>query len=133
MKHQNSQPHGMKTPMKKMHLNRLFAPFAAAAALLGAASNSEATFLTTSWTNSFNSSSGSQQSSTSWNYWYDIWQQGYGSNYGWGPITLDLTMNCTNLPGPTSVQGTGGALKFFSPWPGVPQNTGKGGQNQIYG
>jgi hypothetical protein len=130
---QKANPLGIKTLMKIMHLNRFCASLAAAAALLGASTDSQATFITTSWTNSFNSSSGSQQSSTSWNYWYDVWQNGYGSNYGWGPITLDLTMNCTNLPGPTSAQGTGGALKFISPWPGVPQNTGKGGQNQIYG
>src|SRR5438270_387628 len=88
--------------MKRMHVNPLCAPLAAAAMLLSASNNSEATFITTSWTNTFNASSGSQNSSTSWNYWYDMWQQGYGSNYGWGPISLDLTMNCTNNPGPTS-------------------------------
>src|SRR5947208_14307549 len=119
--------------MKRMHVNPLCAPLAAAAMLLSASHNSGATFITTSWTNTFNASSGSPNSSTSWNYWYDVWQQGYGSNYGWGPITLDLTMNCTNLPGPTSPVGTGGALKLISPWPGVPANTANGGQHQSYG
>jgi hypothetical protein len=42
-------------------------------------------------------------------------------------------MNCTNGPGPTSDPGVGGAIKFITPWPGVPANSGKGGQNQIYG
>jgi hypothetical protein len=119
--------------MNKIHLNQLFASFVAALSLLAFCRQSEAAFITTSWTNTFDSSSGSQNSSTSWNYWYDMWQQGYGSNYGWTPFGLDLTMNCTNGPGPTSQPGVGGALKYISPWPGVPQNTGKGGQNQIYG
>src|SRR5437870_9525013 len=117
--------------IKTMKLNLICAAIAASAAMISAG-ESQAAFITTSWTNTFNTSSGSQNSSTSWNYWYDIWQQGYGSNYGWGPIALDLTMNCTNLPGPTS-GAESGALMYISPWPGVPENTGKGGQNQIYG
>ena len=118
--------------MKTARLQRLCLVMTAGAALLSAAANCQAQTLTTSWTNTFDTDTGSQNSSTSWNYWYDIWQQAYGSNYGWGPITFDTTKNSTLLPPPTSGPGSG-SLLFLSPWPGVPENSGKGGQNQIYG
>jgi hypothetical protein len=106
-------------------LSRLFMTLAAGAALLGTGAPGHAQTLTTSWTNTFDNSSGSQNSSTSWNYWYDI----AGNS---GLMSLDTNKNSTLLPPPTSGPNSG-ALLFLTPWPGVPENSGKGGQDVIYG
>jgi len=115
--------------MKTKQINRLCLSLAAGAALLGAA-NSHAQTLTTSWTNTFDADA---DASSNWCWWYDMYQQAYGFGYN-ALITnsWDSTMNST-LPAPPNGGAGSGSLALWTYWPGVPENSGKGGQVLDYG
>ncbi|HWW03447.1 MAG TPA: hypothetical protein VNZ64_27340 [Candidatus Acidoferrum sp.] len=115
--------------MKALHLIRLCLSLAAGVALLGAGANSQAQTLTTSWTNTFDTGA----STAGYAWWYDMYQSAYGFGYQ-TPITnsFETTLNSTLAPPPVGGAGSG-SLAFWSLWPGVPANSGKGGQNLIIG
>lgn len=121
--------HLTKTTLKPMRLSRLCLSLAAGAALLGAGPLGHSQTLLTSWTNTFDASA----ATAGYAWWYDLYQSAYGFGYQI-PITnsFDSAMNSTLGPPPVAGPGSG-ALAFWTEWPGVPENTGKGGQTLIFG
>jgi hypothetical protein len=115
--------------MKTLKLTRLLLGLAAGAALLAAGNAVQGQTLTTSWTNKFDTA----PDSAGYAWWYDMYQQAYSFGYQL-PITNSWASDKNQTSGPPPVSGAGsGALAFYSYWPGVPQNSGKGGQNLIIG
>src|SRR5580700_2636885 len=117
------------TNPKTKWLHRLCFVMAAAAALLCGMAKSQAQTITTSWTNTFDTAA----STASWCWWYDMEQSAYGFSYN-ELITnsWDSSMNSTLPPPPSGAAGSG-SLHWVTLWPGVPENSGKGGQTLIYG
>jgi hypothetical protein len=118
-----------QTPTKAKCLRRLGLAATAAAALLGAATSSDAQTLTTSWTNTFDTSA----TTAGYAWWYDLYQSAYGFG-SQTPITNSFAAGTNStLPPPPSGGAGSGALTWFTYWPGVPANSGKGGQTLIFG
>ena len=116
-----------KTSLKTPFLQRLGLALLAGAALFGASLTTiQAQTTDTSVTNNFDTST----STSGWTYWYDLYGHvGYLDNppgYNTVIMTWDPTMNNGGAPG-------SGSVLFDTYWPGVPENTTDGGQNQIWG
>jgi hypothetical protein len=115
--------------MKTTRPKRLLLALLAGAATLASVAASHAQTLTTSWTNTFDSSA----STGSWCWWYDFYQHAY-TNITYNALitnSWDSTMNSTLPPPPTGGAGSG-SLHWLTLWAGVPVGS-EGGQMLIYG